>query len=510
MTQKTYILIVFILAKFVIQYFAVNPVYELHRDEFLHIDLGKHLVWGYLSVPPVTGVISYIILLLGNSVFWVKFFPALFGALTMVVVWKTVQELKGNWFALILSATGMLFSVFVRINTLYQPNSLDFLLWTVLLYVVLRFINSEKNKWLYIAGVVFAFGFLNKYNIAFLLLGLFPALLLTPHRKILANRHLYFALAMSFLIVLPNLIWQYNNHFPVVYHMRTLAETQLVNIERWNFIITQTLFFTGSLIVILVAFISFFTYLPFKKYRVFFYAFVFTMLLFVYLRAKDYYSIGLYPVFIAFGAVYLEKMMSSGWVRYLKVPLILLPVLIYGTMLRVILPFLSPEKILQKKEIFDTVGLTRWEDGRLHDIPQDFADMLGWKELATIVDSAFTLIDDKDITIIHCDNYGEAGAINFYSKQPYSEAYSMNADYIHWYPLDEFEIVNVILVKENSDADKNRERERDFFENVRLIGEIANIYARENGTRVYLLGKAKVSVNDVLREEITERIENRQ
>lgn len=74
MKKKYLILIGFIALKFVLQIFAINPVSELHCDEFLHLDLGKHLAWGYTSVPPVTGFISYIIILLGNSVFWVKFF----------------------------------------------------------------------------------------------------------------------------------------------------------------------------------------------------------------------------------------------------------------------------------------------------------------------------------------------------------------------------------------------------------------------------------------------------
>ncbi len=509
MSGKTTILLLFIALKFVLQYFAIDAGYELHRDEYLHLDLGKHLAWGYLSVPPVTGVSSYIIYILGNSVFWVKFFPALFGALTLVVVWKTVEELNGSWFALILAATGVLFSVLVRINTLYQPNSLDFLIWTTLLYILLKFINTEKVKWLYIAGVVFSIGLLNKYNIAFLLLGLFPALLLTSQRKIFTNSHFYFALAVSFLLILPNLIWQYNNHFPVVHHMRTLATTQLVNVDRWNFLISQAFFFTGSLIVIIAAFISFFVFTDFKKYRIFFYAFVFTLFLFIYLRAKDYYSIGLYPVFIAFGAVYLETVLKSGWLRFLKIPLILLPVLIYGIMLRVILPLLSPEQIIQKKEVFDQFGLTRWEDGKLHDLPQDFADMLGWKELASLVDSAFTLVTEKNKTIIHCDNYGEAGAINYYSNQTFSEAYSMNADYINWYPLDNFEIKNVIMVKEYPYDDKTREKEKALFEKGTYIGEIKNKFAREKGTQVFLYENAKVSINSILKKEIRERIENR-
>ena len=119
MSKKQIILLFFILLKFTLQYFAINPVYELHRDEFLHIDLGKHLALGYSSVPPVTSWFSFIIISLGNSVFWVKFFPALFGVLTIVVVWKTIEELNGKLFALILGSTGILLSVLLRINSLY-------------------------------------------------------------------------------------------------------------------------------------------------------------------------------------------------------------------------------------------------------------------------------------------------------------------------------------------------------------------------------------------------------
>ena len=131
--------------------------------------------------------------------------------------------------------------------------------------------------------------------------------------------------------------------------------------------------------------------------------------------------------------------------------------------------------------------------------------MLGWKELASLVDSTFTLIEKKEKTIIHCDNYGEAGAINFYSSQPHTEALSLNADYINWYPLDKFEIENVILVQDPTDDDPERKREREFFEEVKLIGKITNKNAREKGTSVYLLRGAKVSINDILREEIKNR-----
>jgi hypothetical protein len=73
--------------------------------------------------------------------------------------------------------------------------------------------------------------------------------------------------------------------------------------------------------------------------------------------------------------------------------------------------------------------LLRWEDGKDHLLPQDFADMLGWKELALKVDSAYLKLPNKDNTLILCDNYGQAGAINFYTRQKL-RAVSFNADYI--------------------------------------------------------------------------------
>ena len=502
MKGRNLILIIFIVAKFVMQYFAIDSGYELQRDEFLHLDLGRHLAFGYTSVPPVTGLISFFIQILGNSVFWVKFFPALFGALIIYIVWKTVEELNGGLFALILASVSVLFSIFLRINTLYQPNSLDFLLWTLFLFTIIKYLNTGKNKWIYFASMVFSFGFLNKYNIVFLLLGIIPAFILSKNRRIFINKHLYYAAALALLIILPNLVWQYKNDFPVFDHLQTLSDYQLVNVKRIDFLTEQLYFFSGSLFVILLGFISFFSYPEFRKYRILFLTFIFTITVFVFLKAKNYYSIGLYPVYIAFGAVYLEKLLSSGWIRYLRIPVLLIPIVVFIPIAPLILPILSPHEIMEKKELFDKFNLTRWEDGKVHDLPQDYADMLGWKELAEIVDSALTLVDEKDRTIVHCDNYGQAGAINYYSKELNTEALSMNADYKYWYPLEKFEIKHVILVKDIYDTDKDRLKEKPIFENVSLVGEIKNKYARESGTTVYLLQGAKQSINDILRDEI--------
>ncbi|MBF4508754.1 glycosyltransferase family 39 protein [Flavobacterium sp. JLP] len=502
MTKKTIILIGFIILKFVLQYVLLSPEYDLQRDEYLHLDQAHHLAWGYLSVPPVTSWFSYLIFLLGNSVFWVKFFPALFGALTLLVVWKTTELLKGNLYALVLGATCILLSSLLRINMLYQPNSLDVLCWTAFYYVVIQYITTEKSKWFYIGAIVFAFGFLNKYNILFLLIGFFPALLLSKQRTILANKKFYFASILGILLILPNLLWQYNNHFPIVHHMKELAETQLVNVDRIGFLKEQILFFIGSIFVILSAFYALLFYKPFEKYKFFFGSIIFTLIVFIYFKAKAYYAIGLYPIYIAFGAVFLSDVLNSGWKKYLRPVFILIPILLFIPIYNLAFPNKSPEYIVKHPEKYQKLGMLRWEDGKDHALPQDFADMLGWKELARKTDSVYSTLENPEKTLILCDNYGQAGAINYYTKKGI-KAVSFNADYVNWFNLNIL-YKNLIRVKEFEEDNDEIKETSPYFKTAKISGEITDKFAREYKTTIFVFTDAKININKRIEQEIKE------
>lgn len=501
MRKNNIILAGFILLKFLLQYHLLSPEYDLQRDEYLHLDQANHLAWGYLSVPPVTSWISRIIQLLGNTVFWVKFFPALFGALTIAVVWKTIEKLNGNLFALILGATCVLLSALLRLNLLYQPNSLEVLCWTTFYFIVIQYFRTEKSKWLFMGAIVFAISFLNKYNFAFLLIGIFPAILLTAQRNVFVKKEFYLSILLALLLILPNLLWQYNNHFPVVHHMNELAATQLVNVNRWGFLKEQLLFFIGALFVIISALYALLFYPPFKKYRSFFWAMIITLSVFIFLKAKAYYAIGLYPVYIAFGAVYLSTILKTGWKKYLQPVAIAIPVVFFIPMYFVIFPNKSPDYIVEHAKAYKDLGLLRWEDGKDHALPQDFADMLGWKELAEKVDSICSTLPDLDQTLILCDNYGQAGAINYYTTNKKVKANSFNADYINWFNLNQ-KIVDVILVKEADEEDKERKVEIPLFDTVYLAAKRINQFAREEEISIYVLRGAKVDVMKRIKDEM--------
>lgn len=498
MKKSTIFLCAFLIVKMVLQYLLVHPIYDLQRDEFLHLDQAKHLAWGYHSVPPVTSWISWLILQLGNGVFWIKFFPALFGALTIAVVWKTIEVLKGGLFACVLAATALLLSALLRINMLYQPNSLDILSWTLVYYFLIRFVEQHNFKWLYFLAISFAIGFLNKYNIVFCLFGLLPALLFTSHRKLFVQPQFYLAMLLALVLISPNLIWQFQNDFPVLDHMKELSDTQLVHVNRIDFLKEQLLFFVGSVFVLIAGLIALLGYAPFKPYRLLFFAFVFTTLIFLILKAKAYYAIGLYPILFAFGAVYLSIWWQHGWKFYLRYLSIAVILLFAYPLINIAMPIYTPEKYAERANNGLPFSEHTWEDGKKHPIAQDFADMLGWRELAHKVDSVYLSIADKKHVFILCDNYGQAGAINYYTKIKGLQANSFNADYVDWLNLNQ-EIKTVIRIKEDDNLDNTRDLS--LFNTIIEVAKIENKYAREKGTRVIILAEPKVDLAELLRKE---------
>ena len=152
--------------------------------------------------------------------------------------------------------------------------------------------------------------------------------------------------------------------------------------------------------------------------------------------------------------------------------------------------------------------MLRWEDGQNHDLPQDFADMLGWKELASKVDAIYEKIASTSSyqTLVLCDNYGQAGAINYYSKHSI-KAVSFHADYINWFDFDK-QYKHLIRVKTFEEKDSELEKTVPYFSNGELSDSISNPYAREFKTMIYTFRDAKIDVNKRIKQEI-ETIKNK-
>ena len=107
--------------KFILPFILQNHYYEPQRDEFLYLADAHHMAWGYMAVPPLLSVFAWIINLFGNSMFWLKFFPSLFGAFTVFIVGKIIISFGGKWLALFLGFLPFIFGAYLSAFFYFNP-----------------------------------------------------------------------------------------------------------------------------------------------------------------------------------------------------------------------------------------------------------------------------------------------------------------------------------------------------------------------------------------------------
>src|SRR5450432_694602 len=229
------------LIRIVIPYLLQSPVYQPQRDEFLYLAEGHHLAFGFMEVPPMLSIFAWLTNLFGGGMFWIKLWPSLFGAATFIVAGKIIQSLGGKSFALFLLFLSFIFGAYLRLFFLFQPNPPEVFFWTMIAYSFIRFIQTGKNKWLYVFGVSVGLGMISKYSVAFFTVGVLAGLLFTPYRKIFINKHFWGASLIGLLIFLPTILWEFNHNLPAMHHMQQLQERQLQYVSPSGFLIDQLL-----------------------------------------------------------------------------------------------------------------------------------------------------------------------------------------------------------------------------------------------------------------------------
>lgn len=502
--KKEYRFILLLAAiKFILPFILQSSYYEPQRDEFLYFAESHHMAWGFMEVPPLLSLLTWLSKGFGHPLFWIKFWPSLFGSLTYLVVAQMILSFNGKKLALTLAFLPFIFGAYLRMHFLFQPNFLEIFFWTMLCYSFLRFIQTQQNKWLYIFGISAGLGMLSKYSVAFVIVSIVLGALITRSRKVFANKHFYIGAVIGFLIFLPNLIWQYVHHFPVLFHMKELRESQLQYVSPAGFLSDQVLMFLPC-IFIWIAGIYFAITKENGRYRIFAWTYLFVIVLLIYLQGKSYYAVGIYPVLFALGAVHLERFAFSHK-RFWRYAFVIIPFVLGIPLVPLLLPVARPAKLANYYKVMhiDKTGLTKWEDQKIHPLPQDFADMLGWKEMAEKTAKAYSTLTDeeKKQTFLFADNYGEAGAINFYGKDlNLPEIHSANASYLYWLP-DSIHIVNLLLV-----TDDIHEMSHDFvkdFHSARVMDSITNPFAREHGSLIIIFKGANEKFNRMMQQKLT-------
>lgn len=498
------IILLFLAIFFAFIHIIVSFNLGYHRDELLYFSLGMHPAFGYATVPPLIGWIAWLMQnLFGYSIFAVRIFPAIAGGIMVFLVSAIAKELGGSTYARILAAIGIMISITaLRTFLFFMPVHIDLMFWTLIFYLVVKYINTSSDRFLVLLGLATGFAMLNKYLIALLIILFLIILPFTRYRSVFRLKSFWYGIIGSFVVFLPNLIWQVVNGLPVIAHMAELKRTQLVNVSEISFLIEQVMIPGAASFLTIAGIIYLFTEKAARKYRFIGIVVLSVILVLMLLHGKSYYTQGIFPFLIAAGAVSWERTFRRTLPRLI---LILILIIITIPFIPTGIPVFKQERLVRYfshiKKDYGMEFITRFEDNSIHSLPQDYADMLGWDELASIVNRAWQQVPDKKASFIYCENYGQAGAVTIIGrKYGLPEAVCFSESFKYWIPKD-FSVEPESLIYVNRELGDDV---RSLFKEIILVGSISNPDAREYGTKVFLCKEPVSSLSKFWKERIKE------
>jgi 4-amino-4-deoxy-L-arabinose transferase-like glycosyltransferase len=475
--------------------------YGIFRDEMYYIACAQHLDWGYVDQPPLVPFTAWISLhLFGPSLFALHVIPALCGAVVVVLTGYQTHQLGGKRYAMGLAALGIALAPVMVINAhLLTTNIFEPLLWMGCASVMIRIIQTGSQRlWLWF-GLLAGAGLQNKYSITVFGVGVVTGLVLTPERKDFAKPWIWIAGCVALVIFLPNLTWNIHHDWPFVQLMHNIrAEGRDVQLNPVAYLLQQALMM-GPLAAPL--WIGGLAWLFFgaegKRYRVLGWAFALQLGIFMILRGKDYYSAPAYPMLFAAGAVAAEQWIARIRLAWLKPAFVVLLVVGILPLLPMIAPVLSVEHYLWWQRAIHFSPPANEVSHRRSPLPQYYSDQLGWEQMVAEVARIYNSLppEVRAKTAIKADNYGEAGAIDYFGpKYGLPPAICFHQNYWYW-GLHGSQGESMILLDEG-----RPEHLADIFEHVEKVGRFDVPYALERFD-IYWGQGLKPNLHDVWQNE---------
>jgi hypothetical protein len=466
--------------------------YGYFRDELYYIACAEHLAWGYVDQPPLIALMARLARsLLGDSLPALRFFPALAGACVLFLAGRMARELGGGRFAQGLAALGMLVAPAVlAFDSFLSMNAFEPLFWMLCAYLVMRILNDGNPKLWLLVGPAAGVGLLNKHTMLAFGFALVVGLLLTPARVQLRSKWIWLAGLVALVIFLPNLLWEATHQWPQVEVVRNAQRFKNFPIPPLQFLVEQVIFLHPLTFPIWVGGLWFYFFAKAgKRFRCLGWAYLILLVLLLGLRGKTYYLLPAYPMLFAAGAVFLEQAALAPEWRWLKPGVVTALVLGGLVTLPYGLPVLPVDSFIRYEKMVPIARSVRTERDPLGELPQLYADMFGWENMVATVARVYRDLPPQDRVkcAIFTENYGEAGAIDFFGgTQGLPKAISGHNNYWFWGPGSYTgEIVISVGVP--------REKLERMFGQIEQVATISSLYAMpvETNLPVYLCREPK-------------------
>jgi Dolichyl-phosphate-mannose-protein mannosyltransferase len=425
----------------VVLYFIAGPNYGYFRDELYYLACGEHPAWGYVDQPPLIGWIAWFLQhTTGTSIWALRLLPAVAGTATVALSGLLARELGGRRWAMTLASLATLMApISLALSHLFTMNAFDPMLWTTIAYLVVRIAKSgNEHLWLAVGAIV-GITMLNKYGVVFWLIGLLVGILITSLRQCLRHRWFWIGGAVAAAIALPNFFWQWQHRFPFLQLMHNVSrngrDTSLPLLAYLK-AQSQMLGFVAAILV-LFALLFFFSKQG-RAFRALGWAYLVFLVEMIALHGKMYYLAPVYPIMFAAGAVWIEGATERKLCFWTKPALALAIATISGIYAPTILPILSVPTFLAYEHKMG-IEQQKFENQPQGVLPQIYADMFGWQEVAQTVAAYYQTLspEEQRKTAIFANNYGDAGAIDFFGpKYGLPKSIGNHQNYWIWGPRE--------------------------------------------------------------------------
>jgi 4-amino-4-deoxy-L-arabinose transferase-like glycosyltransferase len=418
---------------------ATNGRYGYFRDELYYLALAHHLDWGYVDLAPLAPILARVSLVLfGESMHAIRFLPALAQGAQILLTALMTRELGGKRFAVLLACLSVLVCPVILNNaSRFSMNPFESLFWMGAVYFLLLAINRGRPELLAWPGVLLGLGLENKHSTAFFAIALTAGLLATSERRLFRSKWLWIAAGLILLLCLPNLIWQYQHGYPTWVDLSNVKKIHKnVELPPLPFLKQQIMMLLPLNALIWIAGLGFLLFHgEGKRYRVLGVTYLAFLAIMMVLHGKDYYLAPIYPMLFAAGGVFWQKFIQShSRLRWVKVALPVVLVVLGVVAVPLVLPVLPPDQVGPYMSALG-VGVSRTETHMSSTLPQHFADEFGWPEMVVQVAQVYHAMpdDERAKTAILAGNYGSAGAIDFFGPRfGLPKSISAHQNYYYW------------------------------------------------------------------------------
>ncbi len=399
---------------------AVSGAYGFHGDEMYYVVAGRHPAFGYVDQPPLTPLLSAAsVALLGVSPTAVRILPALEMALVVVLVALIAAALGGSRRAQVLAAVTAGVSGYLGAGHLDTTTDLDLLAWALILWLLVTILAGGDRRLWSAVGVTAGIGLENKDTLLFLGAGLAIGLVLARRWDVVRSPWPWSAMGIALLIWAPNLVWQATNGWPqlaMAHAIASYAGTDRAQVVPLLWLFSGPLLFPVSvagLIWILLAAEA-------RPWRAIGVAGLAALGLVLVSGGKAYYAIGSAPVFMAAGALLVDRWSARGHLR-LKASAFAAAALMSGALIAYLtLPILP---------------LATYAKTSLPSAVPDTANEIGWPQLVATVDGVVGSLPPAELAhaVILTNSYSEASALILLGTE-LPPVYSGHNSFWYWGP----------------------------------------------------------------------------